>query len=303
MITVLTGLDSLRLERELELIKSNFDGQAETYDGADISYEDLSDMSMGMSLFSSERMVVIRRLSDSKLWADLTDWFERLKQSQTNFILVEPTLDKRTKAYKALQKSADVKTFAPIDERRPAEAYQYIAKEAELLKLKLTTAQQRKIVDLVGPDGGAIIQALDKLALYDQVSDKLIDEIIDQAPEQNVFRLFELVLQNNTSAMQALLADLRLDQEPHMLFGALTYQATAFAAIVLADGAPLGQVAADFGLSEYSLRNLAGYSHQWSRSQVIDMMKKFSDTDMQMKSSSSADWTMIEKLLTEISQG
>lgn len=302
MITVLTGQDSVRLERELKLIKSDFKGQAEVYDGSDITSENLSDLSMGLSLFSDQRLVIIRRLSDSKIWPDLADWLERLQSSDTKFIFAEPSLDKRTKVYKSLQKSAEIKTFAPIDERRPAEAYQYIAKEAQLQGVKLSTAQQRKIVDLVGLDGAAIVQAIDKLSVYDEVSDDLIEQIIDQAPEQNVFRLFELALQKDTSRMQKLLADLRLDQEPHMLFGALTYQATAFTAIVLSAGAPLGQVAADFGLSEYSLRNLASYSSNWSRADATQLLNSFRDTDQQMKSSSSADWTMIEKLLTEISQ-
>lgn len=300
MITVLTGQNFVGLERELASIVQSFDGQAEYIDGADLTRELLSDLARGLSLFSDQRLVIIRRPSDSDLWKDIADWLSVMADSATQFILVDSGLDKRTKTYKQLQKHADLKQFDNLNPYRQADAYKFAADEAKRQSVKLTNEQTRLLVDRVGIDAPAINQAISKLGLYPEVTDDLIVKIIDASPDSDTFRLLELALNKDFDAMQKLLADLRTSQEPHMLFGALTYQVLVLGALVFGQGKPTSQIADDFGIKEFAMRGLIPYANNQNINDMAKLLKKFADTEEKLKSSSSDNWTMIEKLLVEI---
>ena len=85
-----------------------FDGEAETYDAAELEPRRLPDLFMGATLFATNRLVVIRGAAQNKtVWVDLEQWIERVPD-ETDIVLVEPSPDKRTRTYKLLQKHGTV---------------------------------------------------------------------------------------------------------------------------------------------------------------------------------------------------
>ena len=111
MITVLTGDNSFELTRALDKIVAAFAGTAEKFDGVDLELGQLPDLLLGGTLFATERLIIIKQLSENKqLWDALPDWLEKT-DSDVHVVLIEPKPDKRTKTYKELKKHADVREF------------------------------------------------------------------------------------------------------------------------------------------------------------------------------------------------
>lgn len=301
MLSVFTGGDTVLLERALKRRIANFKGETERVDGGEVDFDILSDLVRGLSLFQDERLVVIRHLASNKpIWQALPEWVDEMVDSQTRLILVEPTLDRRTRTYRVLTERAEVKVFERLDERNLPAAYRYAANEAARQQLNLTDQQVRSVVARTGPDSVRIVQAIDKLSLFGDVSDAVIEQLVDKSPQDNIFQLLEAALSGNQAKTQSLINDLKLQQDPYKTFGLLAYQAEVLAALVLGKGQPYTQIASDLGVNSYSARQLSGRANKLKKPEAENLIKQFKVTDEQIKSSSVEAWTMIEKLLMSL---
>jgi len=103
MVYLLTGENTFEIERQLKKLVAGYDGDVERIDGEELSIDRLPDLLSGITLFSSQRLVVIKSASGNKsLWATLSEWLE--KGVDNDLVLVETHPDKRTKTYKWLEK-------------------------------------------------------------------------------------------------------------------------------------------------------------------------------------------------------
>jgi len=129
MITLLTGDNSFEIERYIQNKIHNFAGQVENIDAEYINLNNLPDLLMGVSLFSQKRFIIIRRLSqNSSIWKIIGDWLDKISDD-INLIIIEPTLDKRTSAYKAISKIGDIKEFVSWSDRDYLKAEQWVMDE------------------------------------------------------------------------------------------------------------------------------------------------------------------------------
>jgi DNA polymerase III delta subunit len=191
VITLLTGENSFENERVLQAVTSSFDGAVERIDGAELDIKQLPDLLMGVSLFSSRRLVVIKNLSENKaVWSQFGDWLPRISPD-IHLVLVEPKPDKRTKTFKDLQKAAEVHESKLWTDRDTMAAEQWATAEAKQLGFGLDKKCAQFLVRRVGVDQWLLSQALEKLAVVETVSPEVIEEIIEPNPTENVFMLFE----------------------------------------------------------------------------------------------------------------
>jgi DNA polymerase III delta subunit len=69
MITWLVGENSFEIREAIKALEADFNGTAERFDGSELSLAQLPDLLMGVSLFSTERLIVISDISqNSILW-------------------------------------------------------------------------------------------------------------------------------------------------------------------------------------------------------------------------------------------
>src|SRR5664280_1253944 len=96
VITLLVGENSFEIQRALDAIISDFDGNVEKIEGSELQVSQLPDIFMGVSLFADKRLVVIRNLFENKaVWPVLGDWTDKISDD-IHLVLVEPKPDKRT---------------------------------------------------------------------------------------------------------------------------------------------------------------------------------------------------------------
>ena len=294
MITLLTGENGFENERALKALASSFDGTVERIDGSELDIKQLPDLLMGVSLFASKRLVVIKNLSENKtLWSQFGDWIARVSPD-IHLVLVEPKPDKRTKTYKDLQKAADVRESKLWTERDAGVAEQWVAAEAK---------QDKKcaqfLVRRVGVDQWLLSQALHKLSVAETVSVETIEDIIEPNPTENVFMLFESALKGDALKIKKMLAILETTEDAYRLLGLLSGQAVQFAVLALSDK-PSAEVAKDMGVHPYAMSKLAPAAKKLGRTGAKRIVAAFSEADEAVKSSAVDPWLLIERALIKV---
>jgi DNA polymerase-3 subunit delta len=297
MITVLTGENTFEVARALQAIETSFAGETEKIDGSELDLKRLPDLIMGGTLFAAKRLVIIKQLSDNKtIWPEFSDWLPRVSDD-IQLVLVETKLDKRTKTYKDLQKVATITEYSAWSERDTAKAEQWVAGEARTLGCEIDSASVRLLVQRVGPDQWLLHQALQKLAVVDEVTPEVITNFIDANPVENVFELFEAALRGNAVMVHDMIQTLELTEDPYRLFGLLSGQVFQLAALAVAGERQSSEVAKDLGVHPYGLSKLATPARKLGKIGVTKVVAAFAEADAGMKTSATEPWLLIERAL------
>lgn len=296
VITVLTGENSFELMRALDAIVSAFDGVPEKIDGSDLELNQLPDLVMGATLFADKRLVIVKDLSDNKsIWEILSDWMERVGDD-IHLVLVEQKPDKRTKTFKDLKKFGDVKEFAKWSERDGMVAETWAVNEAKRQGFTLDKKSAQLLVSRVGLDQWQLYHALQKLSVLDAITPKIIESIVEAAPSENVFNLFDAALRGDTKKIAEMIQTLQRTQDPYMTFGLLSGQAFQLAALSVTDK-PTNEVASGIGAHPYALGKLAPHAKKLGANNIRKVIQYFADADSTMKSSATDPWLLIEEAL------
>lgn len=307
MITLLTGSNSYEIEQALGRIVAAFDGEPERFDGAELELRQLPDLLAGMSLFAEKRLVIIRGLASNKqVWEALHGMLGRMSDD-IHLVLVEPSLDKRTKTYKALQKVADIKDHQLLTERDSYEAERWIVDKAKSMGMNLDKAAARELLkrSLAPAERGQpvvdqwrIAHSLEKLSVLSEVTPSEVERYIDSHPVESVFGLFETALRGDLEEVHRLLAELEQREDPFMVFGLLSGQVFQLAALAMSDQ-PSAEVAKTIGVHPFAASKLAPFAKKLSKRDLQRVVVAFSDADEAMKLSKAPPWVLIEQALVK----
>ena len=293
MITVLTGENSYDITQALEGLVAAFDGTPERIDGAALSVADLPDLLMGATLFSATRLIIIKDLaSNATVWNELADWLERASET-SHIVLVEAKLDKRTRTYKQLKATADLREFASWKEGDLRTAEQWVTTEAKARGITLDGAAIRALVDQTGAEQWQLHYALEKLAVLEGVTPDVIRQVIDRTPHDNVFALLDLALKGQRAEVHAMLRNLEKSEEAYRLFGLLATQVTQLAAVAVSDR-PASELAAALGVHPYALSKMQTAAGRLGRAGARRLVQAFAEADHQLKTGSSDPWLLID---------
>lgn len=295
MITALIGENSFAVHDELARIIAESDVASERVEGTELELRQLPDLLMGATLFASQRLIIIRNLSqNTAIWGQFSDWLERVADT-THLVLVDEKPDKRTAAYKALKSGGAVKEFSLWTDKDRGTAEQWVVDRAKNMSVALDRSLARHLVARVGVDQWQLASALEKLALLSSITTASIDEHIDANPSENVFQLLELALQGKHGQVYAILQTLELTEEPYRLFALLSSQVVQLAAVGLAgaDDAP----AKDFGIHPYVAGKLASQARRLGPKGIRHALALFAKADADLKLSRGEPWLVIQKTL------
>ena len=308
MIHLLVGENSYKREQDLARILG---GEVpEVYDGDMLDASNLADIFSGQTLFAIKRIVVIRDISRNKsIWAGLDTWLPRLA-GDTTLIMIETSIDKRTKTYKNLQKSAAITScdFWQQNDARIAEAWvENTAKQQGIMiskplvqdmvarAMRPSSIDERRIII----DQAQLATVLQQLKGIGDVSSESIDAIMAPSVNENVFSLLETAIQGNADKLDSMIANLKQTQDAHMVIALLASQVTNLTALVLASGVSLQKIASDIGAHPFALQNLQKVAACLSREQIERIVEKVADADARAKSGVDV-WSALEVALYAI---
>lgn len=295
MITWLVGENTFEVNEALKGIESSFNGSAEKFDATELSLAQLPDLLMGVSLFATERLVIIRDITtNSTLWEKLPDWLPRVSDT-IHVVFIDTKPDKRTIGYKTLKAAADLKEFPAWTDKEYAKAEQWVAKRAEHLSIPIAKPEVRHLVARVGVDQWQLASALDTLHLLDTISTQTINDIIPANPTENVFSLLELALEGDGASIARTVQTLSLQEDPYSIFGLLTSQVLTLAAVTY--GEPTDPVAKDFAVHPFVASKLGRHAQKLGKAKVAAIVQACAQTDAEFKRSKAEPWLLTEKFL------
>lgn len=311
MIRLLTGDNDFMIWQTIRLAKSNFDGGVEMVEGADLDLNGLADLLAGGGLFAQKKLVVIRELSRNKqIWPQLPNWLDRVDED-TELVLVEPKLDKRTATAKVLLKVAKHDEFKTWTERELAHAIKWTLDLASGQGLTLDRVLAEEVVhrSLVasGRPGQAIVDqwrishTLDKLRAIDSLTLEDVRQAIEPEPRENSFELLSAALSGNMRLVRDRLEVFRQTEEPHMLYGLIAGQVFQLLAVAVADK-PLVQVAKDLSVHPYALEKLQPHARRLGGGGALNVLGLVQAGDQRLKTGGAEPWRVLESVLFEIAR-
>lgn len=298
MITLLTGDNTFEIEKTLDGLVTQFNGDIEKFDGETLRLNQLPDIVMGGNLFAQNRMIIIRGLSDNKtVWSLLSEWLERLSDD-TSLILVEPKLDKRTAIYKILQKIANVHEFTAWNARDNLVAEKWLIAEAKRQNLDFDKKSAQLLISMIGLDQWQLFHAIEKLAILGNASPETIHEVIDANPQNNAFNLLEIATRGDNKVLRAKIDSLKLTEDSYRFFGLLVSQVLQLANIINAEKG--NNPSRDFGIHPFVVSKMSPLAKKLGREKVAKIIDIFTEADINLKTSATEPWLIIENALFKL---
>jgi len=298
MIHVLYGENEFQKRQVLQALIKEAD--VVRYDGEVLSLDELQDIFIGQTLFGDSITHIIVGLSgNGDIWPVLSTI---VCDEQKTIILIENAIDKRTKTYKWLQKTAKMQEFVPFNERQKPQLIKWCVAEAGQLGFRLQSVQAERLIDRLGYDQLRLFHVLEQLSLADKVTDGLIDEMVPLAKTESAFGLLAATLDGDVLAIQRIIAHLEKDggaDGAYQTMGLLASQTANLAALVLS-GNDRQLVAADLAVNPYVLQKISPYVAKIDRQNLEYITSVLGRVDSQMKAVNVNPWLLMEAALVDI---
>ncbi|HEX6257972.1 MAG TPA: hypothetical protein VFZ48_00670, partial [Candidatus Saccharimonadales bacterium] len=220
MITYIVGPNTFVAHGALQEIIQNTQGP-ERYDAEQLQPTQLPELLQGQTLFASERVVIIKQLSNNQaVWRALEPWIARVPD-ETHLVLLEQSPDKRTKTHKQLMEHAVVIAAEDINE---AQAVDWVRQEAQRMGLEIALDEARFLVERIGANQWQLQFSVQSLALTGSSSKAAIEEATVALPQANAFATLDAALTGKADALHALLRQVIAQEDPYRFFGLLSQQ-------------------------------------------------------------------------------
>jgi len=296
VIKLFTGSNAYAIRQAVnETIASNPQANLERVEAADLKPADMPQLLMGASLFSSDKLVIIEDLSKNKVvWPGIDELLATVPE-ETTVLLVETAPDKRTKAYKWLQKNAEVREFNELDERTAAD---WLQTEARRSDAELHPEAAHYLVRYVGLDQWRLKGELEKLLLAEApITRELVQDITEPHPQATAFELLDAAFGGDQQTLERLLAIVSRSEDPYKFFGLLASQVFALVAVKAAGQRQPDEIAKDLGLHPFVIRKLGGLANRLDQGKVNQVVETLAKGDEQLKTTGAEPWTLIGRML------
>ncbi len=283
-------------EKRQELFKLAKDRGMDRYDGEEVTLEKLRELATGQTLFAANNLSVIDGLSDN---SDIWNRLPEILTSDADIVLAEGKIDKRTKTYKWLVKTAKTSEHVALTDRQRPKLTAWVISRAKDHGYTLDNGLAEELIDRLGYDQMRLDMVLGQLSLVDNLDKAKLQYIVPLAKSESAFELLEAVLSGRVGDVKRIISYLEQtegDDGAYMTVGLLASQVFNLNGLVLAGGDSAG-VAADLGAHPFVLKKLAPYARQLSPERLQVINAAFIKADEQMKSTGASPWMIVEMAL------
>ena len=250
--------------------------------GEDITLSDLSDALSSIPFLSARRLVVVRDLGQNKdLAGNIEKIFEKVADS-TDFVMIESTVDGRSKFFNQLKKLVEVREFSHLE----GEALiNWVIDQANNLGGTLDSSNAQLLIERVGINHQLLAQELRKLILYNPViSGYSIKQMTAYSPQSSVFAMLDAAFAGDIAKALLLYAEQRsLGMEPQLIMGMIAWQLHIVNIIKAAKDITANQIASEAKLSPYVVRKNLTNAKRLSGLKVLSLLEKAIATDKLLK--------------------
>lgn len=284
---LITG-DSYLVDMKLSELKANFldshpQGLIERVDPDDISLNKIQEILGSTSLFSSDKLVIVRGLGLNKNVAgDIEQIFESIADN-VELILVEKVLDKRSIYYKFLHSDKRLEHH----DLAPDNIIKWVLDQVVEQGGKISSSDAKYLVESVGSQPEQLYFEIKKLIFYSpNITRENIDLLIQKTLTSSVFDLVNAIfIQGADRAVKLYDQQRFLGTEAVAIVGMISWQLHLLALTKISDKSP-AEISRETKISSYSLSQSASISKNLSLSDINKMIKTLSAIDYKSKTSS-----------------
>lgn len=304
MITVLSGVNQYAAHQKLSELRAMFIAEysktgVESYSGAQLQPDQLTSILSSATLFSQQRFIVIRDLSENKALADRFLTLLNGVSEDTQLVIVERQLDKRTVYYKTLKKEVVFHEFTPLSE---SELLRWITQTIENEGGSTTRQAARALYEYVGSDQNRLLNEINKLVTFNsEVSEKSVETLTQKDPKETIFQLLELVFSGRHSQALDMLASLEQSHEdPFAIINMLIWQVHILAIVFAAKNQPDAAVAKTAKINPFVVGKTRNLIRKMSPTTFNKCIESIAQLDLTLKSTSNDPWQLLAQAIIEI---
>jgi len=289
MVITLAGSNSFALRirlRELvdEFVKEHGELALERIDGEEVQPQVIVDALQNLPFLATSKMVVVRGLGQNKQAAENIEQIISAAVYETDLILYEPQMDKRTAYFKTLKSKTQLEEFNELDARGLAS---WLVDEAAKRGGKLSASDAAYIVERLGANQTLLSNELDKLIAYEpKITLDSIELLTEPLPQSKVFDLLDAAFGGRKTRALQLYEEQRAQKvEPQAILAMIAWQLQLLAVTKYADGRATATIAKDLGMSPYPISKAARLAHSLSDAKLKKMVDFAFNIDWQSKTS------------------
>jgi len=311
MIYFIYGEDSYRSKRKLQEIISGYkevhkSGLNLVYiDATEKSFKDFYSNLKTNSMFAEKKLIVLKNVfADERFQEDFLDNIKSLEDLKDIIIVCEDNMpDKRTKAFKALQKDTKCQEFNFL---KPAMLKKWVAGEFANKKAKINSDALDLLVSFVRSDLWRMENEINKLSNYKKnsvVKKEDVELLVRPAVDNDIFKTIDaLASKNKKQALYLLHKHLDDGDAPLKLLSMIAYQFRTLLVIkeMQDKGEPYGAMAKKSGLHPFAVQKNYYLCNQFSIEQLKKIYQKIFQIDSNIKTGKIEPETALDLLLSEI---
>jgi len=287
MIITLTGNNSFLLKTELDRLVNEFleehgDLALERLDGEEVEFDRIQESVTSLPFLASKKMVVVRDLSQNKQAAEQIEQIIGAAGADTDLILYESVVDKRTAYFKTLKSKTQLEEFNELDAHG---LVRWLIEQAKKRGGKLSTTDANYLVERAGTVQAQLSNELDKLITYNpKITRESINLLVDSLPQSKVFDLLDAAFSGRKGRALELYEEQRaLKVEPQAILAMIAWQLQLLAVTKYADGKSTAAIAKDLGMNPYPVSKAANLAHKLDEQKFKSMVDFAFDIDLKSK--------------------
>jgi len=287
MITLLMGDNGWAIKQALdklrrEFIKNHGTNGLEQIEAGDLDPNQLASLLQNSTLFSVERMVILRDVDDNKAIVEaLPGYLENLAET-VHLVIIAAKPDKRTRWYRQSSRIGSVKLFDELNE--PA-LNRWAITRAKELGVQLQPEAARLLISRIGLNQWQVDSELAKLAAYDlNITKRTIELLVEPSPRDSVFDLLDTVVKGQTGRAHEIYDQLRLkDIDAHQFIGMLSWQIHNLLIVKANTKTSPGRLASQAGLAPFVINKTRNLASGLSLVQIKNLIKLTIRADLDIK--------------------
>lgn len=276
------------------------------FEGKDIDENAVISMAGTVPFFSERRLIVVENSGLFKRQNELSEFLSSLPET-TFLVFVEQEVDKRSKLYKAVQKSGTVVELNGLEEK---DLKLWVATYLHQSQKKITEQNIMYMLNKTGVDMQNLKNELDKLISYsaseDVITREMIDEICVAQTEGKIFEMIDAIgMRNQDRALQLYYDLLAVREKPmSILFLLIRHFNILIQLKELAnEGAANGVIASKVGVPPFAVRKYIGQAKNFKNSEIRDCLEQCAEVEQQVKTGLLLDQIGVELLIIAFSRG
>ena len=313
-IFVFFGEEKYSRDAAVDMLKNKFTGDGleefniAQLDGKSVTTQDIDDFTSAYPMMSDKKILIIRDSEILKKANDkMADFFEKLTSDFPDYLTVvidQDSFDSRLSVTKKVLAKALCVEFLY---KTPAESSRWCINAFAKQGIEIETDVADYLVAACDPGLYTLNSEIDKLcakcADAGRVTRADIDESVRKSTQNRIFDMLDAIILGNEKQVFAMLADLKILNEPPVKIMALlgTNLVKLYkTAVICQSGGGRGQVASQISVAPFIAEKYISMASRRGLKNIGKMVSKCADYDYKIKSGQLKDWTSLEMLISEI---